>query len=424
MEQMVRDPDIKKVALICDRIYAEKANDREGGVGTETQIISKEVYEAQDQNKFVAVVTEKDDLGKPYVPIYYQSRVYIDLSQPDTYAENFERLQRWIFDKPLYVKPKRGKVPDFLTNENPIQLGTTYTFNRAISAIKGHKPFAEGAIEDFLSTFIENLEEFRIVSKDKSVEFDERVVTSIQSFLPYRDQFIQLVETLCRYDHQINYAKKFHRFFENFYPFTEWMPHLPKVWGNCDFDNFIFMLHELFLYTIAILLKYEKFEQAEILLNEEYFIAERGTSEKNRMATFREFSAPIDSLDHRAHRLESGRVSPHADLFEARNASSGIPFRYLMQADFVLYIRSEVSQTNLGRWWPVTLLFVGHFGGAFEIFARSSSKSYFKKTRGLICVDTPADLKPLFDAYKDGTRKPPTWGFHSISPDRLLGLIT
>lgn len=35
MEQMVSDPDIKKVLLICDKVYAEKANGRKGGVGTE-----------------------------------------------------------------------------------------------------------------------------------------------------------------------------------------------------------------------------------------------------------------------------------------------------------------------------------------------------------------------------------------------------
>lgn len=31
MEQMVSDPDIKKVALICDKTYAEKADGRSGG---------------------------------------------------------------------------------------------------------------------------------------------------------------------------------------------------------------------------------------------------------------------------------------------------------------------------------------------------------------------------------------------------------
>ena len=63
MEKMVTDPEIGKVAIICDRIYAEKADGRSGGVGTETQIISAEIYAAQDQTKFVAVLPEQRFFG-------------------------------------------------------------------------------------------------------------------------------------------------------------------------------------------------------------------------------------------------------------------------------------------------------------------------------------------------------------------------
>ena len=44
MEKMVADQAIKKVALICDQLYSEKANGRSGGVGIEAQIISPEIY--------------------------------------------------------------------------------------------------------------------------------------------------------------------------------------------------------------------------------------------------------------------------------------------------------------------------------------------------------------------------------------------
>ena len=75
MEKMVSDGEITKVIIICDRIYAEKSNSRKGGAGTEAQIISKELYEGEDQNKFVAVVTERSDEGEPYLPAYYTSRI-------------------------------------------------------------------------------------------------------------------------------------------------------------------------------------------------------------------------------------------------------------------------------------------------------------------------------------------------------------
>ncbi|WP_247681453.1 SEFIR domain-containing protein [Pectobacterium versatile] len=87
MEKMVTDPQITKVAIICDEIYASKADGRAGGVGTETQIISREVYENQEQGKFVAIISEKDSQGKAFLPTYYKSRIYIDLSEPDNYTD-------------------------------------------------------------------------------------------------------------------------------------------------------------------------------------------------------------------------------------------------------------------------------------------------------------------------------------------------
>ncbi|MEI7713697.1 MAG: SEFIR domain-containing protein [Rhodospirillales bacterium] len=80
MEQMVTNPEITKVVMVCDKIYAEKANRRSGGVGTETQIITPELYGNQSQNKFVAVISELDEGGNGYVPVFYKSRIYIDMS--------------------------------------------------------------------------------------------------------------------------------------------------------------------------------------------------------------------------------------------------------------------------------------------------------------------------------------------------------
>ena len=54
MEQMVSDPSIQKVLIICDKMYSEKSDKRKGGAGTEAQIISRRVYEQQsNENKFV-----------------------------------------------------------------------------------------------------------------------------------------------------------------------------------------------------------------------------------------------------------------------------------------------------------------------------------------------------------------------------------
>ena len=80
MEQCVTNPHIDKVLIICDKGYAEKADERRGGVGDETTIISPEIYKDASQEKFVPVVMEKDEKDEPYLPAYLKSRMYKDLS--------------------------------------------------------------------------------------------------------------------------------------------------------------------------------------------------------------------------------------------------------------------------------------------------------------------------------------------------------
>src|SRR3989344_1906497 len=75
MEQMVRDSGITKVLMICDQVYAEKADGRLGGVGTESQIISKEVYDNVTQEKFIPLVVQLNSEGKPSLPTFVGSRI-------------------------------------------------------------------------------------------------------------------------------------------------------------------------------------------------------------------------------------------------------------------------------------------------------------------------------------------------------------
>ena len=59
MEQSVNNIDVTNVLILLDPVYAQKANSRSGGVGTETQIISPEIYNNVTQEKFLPVVMER-----------------------------------------------------------------------------------------------------------------------------------------------------------------------------------------------------------------------------------------------------------------------------------------------------------------------------------------------------------------------------
>ena len=420
MEKMVTDPEIKKVIIVSDRVYAQKADSRKGGVGTETQIISKEIYDKVEQDKFVVVIAEKDEDGRPYLPTYYKSRIYIDLSEPDSYADNFERLLRWIYDKPLYKKPELGNPPSFVSEGEQITLGTTVSFKRATDAIKSGKSYSYGALDEYLETFTKNLEKFRI--KDYEGEFDEAVIKNIEAFLPYRNEFIQLLLTIARYDSREEFIERLHRFFECLIPYMS-RPEGVTSWREWDFDNFKFIIHELFLCAVAILVKLERFHQAAMLLSQRYYVPGNSDYGRDVMVSFTIFRRPMQSLKYRNRRLNLRRLSLRADLLKKRCQTTGIDFRYLMQADFILFIRADLySEGPFDRWWPDTLLYLGHFPGPFEIFARAESKRYFEKVKCLFNIDEPGDLKPLLEQYRQRKRELPRWEFQSFDPSLLLNI--
>ncbi|MGG3453856.1 toll/interleukin-1 receptor domain-containing protein [Paenibacillus rhizolycopersici] len=111
MERMVNDPEINKVLIICDKVYAEKSDGRLGGVGTETTIASEEVYKKADQTKFIAIVAELDEEGQPYLPTYLKGKKYINMASEQDYEEGYVKLLRNIFRKPENPRPTRGTTP-------------------------------------------------------------------------------------------------------------------------------------------------------------------------------------------------------------------------------------------------------------------------------------------------------------------------
>ena len=192
---MVTDESVKKVILVIDEQYSDKANNRAGGVGTEAQIISAEIYESVDQNKFVAVIAKKDTDGNTNLPVFYKSRIYIDLSDEDLYGSNFEQLLRWIYDKPFNVKPELGKKPLFLDEETFISLGTSVVFRRLIEAVRNSRSHSHGALVEYFNLFSENLEAFRLEPSKGAGDFDQKVIDSIEQFIPSRSELRVIVKS-------------------------------------------------------------------------------------------------------------------------------------------------------------------------------------------------------------------------------------
>lgn len=415
MESMVTDESVTKVIMVSDKIYAQKADGRAGGVGTETQIISANVYEKAKQDKFVAVVAEKEN-GRACLPTFYGKRKYIDLSEAEDYAKNFEMLLRWIFDKPLHVKPEIGALPAFLSESTAVNLGASAAFRRALDAVKQGKPFAAGAVDEYFRAVSQGFEKIRI-EKENGKEFDDQLIENIEAFIPYRNEIVSLTIAIAQYDSLPSLDQKIHRFLESLLPYLDRPTHITQ-YRESDFDNFKFLINEIFLYVFAVFLKYERFESAQNLLSTPYYIHERSRTGHSGALGYQAFHEYVRTLDYRNQRLRLGRLSLVADLLKDRSQSSGLDFNQLMQADLVLFLRGAHDGE---RWFPNTLLYAGRSYGPFEIFARSMSQKYFDSVKALIGVADKRELSALLLNFKGPQSQLPRWQFDTFNPEVLVG---
>ncbi len=107
MESGLRDSD--RVLVVCTDTYVRKANDREGGVGYEVQIVTAQLIENLGIDKFIPLIRPAS--GKKKVPTCLEARVYIDFRNESQFNAEFEKLLRELHREPIIKKPPLGKSP-------------------------------------------------------------------------------------------------------------------------------------------------------------------------------------------------------------------------------------------------------------------------------------------------------------------------
>jgi len=313
-------------------------------------------------------------------------------------------------------------VPDYLVDAAAPVLGTGASLRRAVDAIRSSKPQALGALDDYFSALDQSLDQFQL-SREKAGEFDELVVASIESMVLVRNEAEEVFTALCRFMNTDEAGTSIHRFFERLASrmdahagagsYREW-----------DFDNFRFLAWELYLLCMSIAMKHEAFSIALQLIGQPYYDERAGREGRDVMTTFAFLYREIGSLDRRNQRLGLRRRSLQADMLKTRFEAGGWQFIDVMQADFLLFMRSMcVPSNDVRRWYPDTLGYMGHGQHPFRIFGRCVSKSYAEKILPLLGVDTPG-LKKVVDGLRtqDGSSSYLRFGYSTLDAGKVLGI--
>lgn len=402
MESMVTDKTVTKVMMICDKSYVDKANNRAGGVGTESQIISPELYGAGAQDKYAALMTDEDENGNAHIPVFYKGRIYFDFRSADKFEDSYDQLLRWLIDRPQHVKPKLGAIPESILQVAPTATATQSRARRAEEAIRNSNSGAAGLVREYGEILRTELKALEPLENDQE-PFDDTIVNAVASMRPYLRQMADLVATAVRFSTDTRVWDRILSIHEELgslmYRDSE-----TTRWHTHQFDAFKIVAHEAFLNTFALTLDEERFDLAIATLTRPYLVREHDGGNRPATSDFTVFRQYVESLDHRNQRLKLNRLSIEGDMLrESHPAGSSPSFESIMQADFVMYLRACSSQAGL-NWYPYSLVYASNRFAPFPVFARSESLSYFSKIAPILGTNNIAEFNTFLTALSKGDR--------------------
>jgi TIR domain len=368
MEQSVSDASVTHVLLLCNADYARKANERQGGVGTETMILSPEVYDKHKNKRYIPVITQRSAEDQ-FIPTFLQHKHYVDLSAEASFEAGYEQLLRHLFNKPLYVEPPLGTPPSYIT------LAPLVARCRAI--IDGQRGNLNLAVTDFANRYAQEVAALQI--NEVKQPLDEQVYERVQQGLPLQKAYAELVSLLCMAN-------------DTALPRGLMVGVLQSVYDACHFnvggggyrgqlEPAEFLFNETLTNLTAILLRHSRFQELNELVQERLLHLNERSPRSLLNVSF--------SLDHlREHRKERLKVEGVVEKMLKERAGGPVSFSEFQQADFVLYALSGIYK---GWWAPRTLAYVDEYT-TFPLFLKAGSPSLRAKLPALFGASNESDL--------------------------------
>lgn len=409
MQQLVNDPDVEKVLMLCDEEYKRKADDFKGGVGEEATIISPEVYGHVDQTKFVPVVLEKDGKGEAYLPTMLKSLLYIDFSDPDSEPAEYRKLVGNLWGMPDLRKPIVADRPTWINSSAVNLSGVETELARQESMIR--RAPDPGALQTRIAQ--------KIVVALESLQGSEADLEGLIVLTePIRNSFVRFLENGLQQEGFTG---------ERIGSLVE------KMYNGITIRNdryhvvdevYRFFFWDVFICAAALLIEYERFADLRRMLNRTYFLRNLiGTNNDPTPYTFSE-------LRHHCRYLEEcikpkkcpQRVSLQADLLVKREYGAVITKRNLVVADLVLaHLAMLYGQTKSGFTWFPNLSCYASYAGYGLPWSRLPSKAYCEKLYPLFDVGDIESLKgkvcemaDLWDKSGNGHYMYGGWGIPNI----------
>lgn len=369
MEKCVTDKTITNVLILLDPIYAKKADEHVGGVGTETQIISAKVYQKVTQDKFIPVVMERDEHGNICKPTYLQGRLHFDLSMEEDYDNTYIRLVKTLYGEEIYVKPELGKKPIWVEQAAVVSPKSMIAYSglKNIHSIKAQKE----SYRKYLHEFSEKMMNFAQVNQDVNVAGEE-FVALYDSIASVKTDYLLLLENS-------NHVEDSHKMVSDF--FEETTNSLKNINGQ-GYEIIKTFLHELFVYTVAYFIKDKDFSSIGYILGRTYFneggYREAGVDGFNMFYSARFHTTLSQAVSERDDKKYYSGTAAH---WIESISSEVVTKEQFVLADLICFNYSLYGKNYISDWpwFPVTYVYDNEFNSSLRIVAkRLISKEYLE----------------------------------------------
>lgn len=390
MESMVTDPSVTHVLVVCDAKYSEKANSRKAGVGTESQIISGEVYAKVKQSKFIPIVCEFGEDGEPVLPAFMKSRMWINFSTPEAENENWEQLIRLLYGKPQHVKPAKGKAPTYITSDAPAPTSeVSAKFNSLKQAILQNKKGIGHYRRDFIDSCMSYADKLRVRERPAVESIGEKILVDCGKLKAIRDHLCDwiLLEGVITDSEEFSEAV-----IDALEKLRELKSRPPEVnsWNDTWFEAHTVFVYEAFLYIIAALMKSGAYPVLHNVYSSHYImplIDRYGDKRFERFDCFYGYSETLQSV-----LAPEGRSlhAPAAELIKRQADREDLPFSSILQAELLTLLMTFVIPDT--RWYPQTLHYSSH-GSGYPFFVKCAQHKHFNKLSIITGIESADDLR-------------------------------
>lgn len=412
MEDLLKSDEIDNILIICDELYAEKANGRKGGVGTETLIISPDVYANAKQDKVIPIVWERDDDGNAFLPTYLEDRDYIDFSNDDIFDEQYRELVLQIYGKAKHKRPKLGKTPAFVLDDVPTFQTSKFNLRRLSSSLNSNN--VDVVCSEFLDNFIDDL---KLISSNVPTknykDTSSHLISYIEKYDLIRDFFIQFFDKVTK----IQEVELIIDSLIDFFVELEFLSDNHYNLKRADKLFYSFVLRELFLYTISLGLKNKKYSFVRKVIHSPYYFK----GDKNEPDYFVKFNYTSDLINVLNYHIitvqQKNKASPIGEILIER-LNGLVKHEMFVDVDLICFYVTLLYYEYFGDVWiPFTYPYKQNDN--VDLIRKLSKKSHFDNVKCIFEVNTITEMKDLFNKVDNETYKKYKlsnfWGPLSIS---------